>query len=154
MSDVELKLGFAFGLFALFGILRYRTRPIPIKEMTYLFILIGISVINSISGESIPYSEILFTNLVILILLYTLENVFLLSHESSRIIRYERIEMVKENRKEEIMNDLKQRTGLNIHRIEILDINYIRDSANIKVFFYEKNHIQNTEEINYNDEDL
>lgn len=145
MSDVELKLGFAFGLFALFGILRYRTSPIPIKEMTYLFILIGIAVINSISGTTIPYFEILFTNLVILLMLFALEKLFLLSHESSRIIRYEKIDLVKEDQKDEIIADLRKRTGLDIHRIEILDVNYIRDSANLKVFFYEKNNIQNAE---------
>ncbi len=145
MSDVELKLGFAFGLFALFGILRYRTSPIPIKEMTYLFILIGIAVINSISGNNIPYFEILFTNLVILIMLFALEKLFLLSHESSIIIRYENIDLVREDRKDEIIADLRKRTGLNIHRVEILDLNYIRDSANLKVFFYEKNNIQNAE---------
>lgn len=147
LSDVELKLGFAFGLFALFGILRYRTNPVPIKEMTYLFVVIGTSVINSISDQYIPYSEILFSNISIIILLYLLEFAFLLSHESSKRILYEKIDLIKEEKREELLEDLRQRTGINIHRVEINSINFLRDTARIVIYYYDKNKIVNADDI-------
>jgi hypothetical protein len=153
LSDVELKLGFAFGLFALFGILRYRTNPVPIKEMTYLFVVIGTSVINSISDQYIPYSEILFSNIVIIILLYLLEFAFLLSHESSKRILYEKIDLIKEEKREELLEDLRQRTGINIHRVEINSINFLRDTARIVIYYYDKNKIVNADDIIPRDED-
>jgi hypothetical protein len=147
LSDVELKLGFAFGLFALFGILRYRTNPVPIKEMTYLFVVIGTSVINSISDQYIPYSEILFSNIAIIILLYLLEFAFLLSHESSKRILYEKIDLIKEDKREELLEDLRQRTGINIHRVDINSINFLRDTARIVIYYYDKNKIVNADDI-------
>ena len=86
LDSVSLKLGFALGLFAIFGIIRYRTNPIAIKEMTYLFVVIGISVINALSNEQISYAELLFTNFSVLIIIFALERVFLLKHESSKNI--------------------------------------------------------------------
>ncbi|MGC9341351.1 MAG: DUF4956 domain-containing protein [Bacteroidales bacterium] len=147
LSDVELKLGFAFGLFALFGILRYRTNPVPIKEMTYLFVVIGTSVINSISDQYIPYSEILFSNVAIIILLYLLEFAFLLSHESSKRILYEKIDLIKDNKREELLEDLRQRTGINIHRVDVNSINFLRDTARIVIYYYDKNKIVNADDI-------
>lgn len=138
LSDVELKLGFAFGLFALFGILRYRTMQIPIKEMTYLFVVIGISVINSISDEHLTYGQILFSNFAIILILYFLEYKFLLSHESSKTVTYEKIDLIHEQKRNELIKDLKERTGINIHRIEIHSFNFLRDTAKITIFYYDK----------------
>jgi hypothetical protein len=145
LSGVELKLGFAFGLFALFGILRYRTNPVPIKEMTYLFVLIGISVINSLSGNEVPFSEVLFSNIAIIIILWLLEYAFLLSHESSKRITYEKISLIQPEKKDELLDDLRKRTGINIHRIEIKSINFLRDTARIDIFFYDRNLITNVD---------
>lgn len=153
LSDVELKLGFAFGLFALFGILRYRTNPVPIKEMTYLFVVIGTSVINSISDQYIPYSEILFSNIVIIIILYLLEFAFLLSHESSKRILYEKIDLIKEENREELLKDLRRRTGINIHRVDINSINFLRDTARIVIYYYDKNKIVNADDLLPREED-
>ena len=111
LADVELKLGFAFGLFALFGILRYRTNPVQIKEMTYLFVLIGISVINSISMDYIPYLVVILSNVLVIIILGILEFALLLSHESSKRIVYEKIELIKEGNREALLQDLKKEPG-------------------------------------------
>ncbi len=147
LSGVELKLGFAFGLFALFGILRYRTHPIPIKEMTYLFVVIGTSVLNSLSQQYIPWADLIFSNMAVIVVLWLLENAFLLSHESSKSITFEKIELVKEDRRAELIEDLRNRTGINIHRVEVESINFMRDTARIIVYFYDKNKMINVDDI-------
>jgi len=137
LENVKLQLGFALGLFAIFGIIRYRTNPIPIKEMTYLFLVIGISVINALANKKVSYAELLFTNLSVLAVAFLLEKVFLLKHESSKTVLYERIDLIKNNRKEELLKDLEERTGLKINRIEIGRINFLRDTVRIKIFYFE-----------------
>ncbi len=147
LSGVELKLGFAFGLFAIFGILRYRTNPVPIKEMTYLFVVIGVAVINSISDDYIPYAEVFFSNIVIIIILWLLEFVFLLSHESSKRITYEKIDLINEDKRDELIRDLRERTGINIHRVDVNSINFLRDTARLVVYYYDKNKIKNADDL-------
>ena len=137
LENVKLQLGFALGLFAIFGIIRYRTDPIPIKEMTYLFIVIGVSVINALANKKISHSELLFTNFIIIAVTYGLEKIWLLKHETRKTITYEKIELIKPSKKEELMADLKERTGLNITRIEVRRIDFLRDTAQIRIFFFE-----------------
>jgi hypothetical protein len=148
LSDVELKLGFAFGLFALFGILRYRTNPVQIKEMTYLFVIIGIAVINSISDKYVPYSQVLLANLLVMAILWLLEFTFLLAHESSRKIVYEKLEFIHQNNEKALIEDLKAHTGINIHRIDIVSTNYVKKRAEIIIYFYDKNKIFNVTDRN------
>jgi len=137
LENVKLQLGFALGLFAIFGIIRYRTDPIPIKEMTYLFIVIGVSVINALANKKISHSELLFTNFIVIAVTYGLEKIWLLQHETRKTITYEKIELIKPSKKEELMADLKERTGLNITRIEVRRIDFLRDTAQIRIFFFE-----------------
>jgi hypothetical protein len=137
LESVKLQIGFAFGLFAIFGILRYRTNSIPIKEMTYLFILLGISVINALANKKISWAELLFTNMVLIFLIYGLEKLWLLKHESSKIIQYEKVDMILPVKREALKNDLEARTGLKINRIEIGRIDYLRDTARIIIYYYE-----------------
>ena len=137
LENVKLQLGFALGLFAIFGIIRYRTDPIPIKEMTYLFIVIGVSVINALANKKISHSELLFTNFIIIAVTHGLEKIWLLRHETRKTITYEKIELIKPSKKEELMADLKERTGLNITRIEVRRIDFLRDTAQIRIFFFE-----------------
>ena len=94
LENVKLELGFALGLFAIFGIIRYRTDPIPIKEMTYLFLVIGISVMNALANKKISHAEILFTNLIFVAAAYSFEKIWLLKHESRKNIVYEKIELI------------------------------------------------------------
>jgi len=137
LSNVKLGLGFALGLFAIFGIIRYRTDPIPIKEMTYLFVVIGLAAINGLANKKISYTELLFTNLAIVSITYGLEKVWLLKHESRKTITYEKIELVKPENYQQLLDDLKERTGLNIHRVEVGRMDFLRDTARLRVFYYE-----------------
>lgn len=138
LDNVKLELGFALGLFAIFGIIRYRTDPIPIKEMTYLFLVIGISVINALANKKISYLELVFANFLIICLTYGLEKIWLLKHESRKNISYEKIELIKPGKREELMKDLRERTGIDILRIEIGRIDFLRDTVNIKIFYYDE----------------
>ena len=137
LENVKLQLGFALGLFAVFGIIRYRTDPIPIKEMTYLFLVIGISVMNALANKKISHTELIFANFSLIALSYVLEKIWLLKHESSKMIFYEKIELIKPNKMSDLIADLKDRTGLNITRVVVWKIDFLRDTAQLKIFFFE-----------------
>ena len=139
LDSVKLQLGFALGLFAIFGIIRYRTDPIPIKEMTYLFLVIGISVVNALSNKKISHAELIFANLLIVFVAFGMERIWLLRHEVRKNVIYEKIELIVPEKREELISDLKLRTGLNISRIEIRKIDFLKDIANIRIFYYEDN---------------
>lgn len=149
LSDVELKLGFAFGLFALFGILRYRTNPVRIREMTYLFVLIGIAVINAVSDKYVPYSLVLLANFLVAVILWVLEFVFVLRHESSRRMIYERLELVHQKNQEALIADLTARTGVPIHRVEIISVNFVRSRAEIIIYYDDEKRIVNAKDDLY-----
>lgn len=135
LSSVKLQLGFALGLFAVFGIIRYRTNPIPIREMTYLFLVIGISIINAISNKKVSYAELILSNASILIVTYILERIWRKSHENQKEIVYEKIELIKPQRREELLEDIRQRTGLNVTRLSVGKIDFMRDIAQITIFY-------------------
>jgi len=138
LENVGVEIGFALGLFAIFGMLRYRTQQIPIREMTYLFLVIGISVINSLANRRVSYAELLLTNAVIILVTYLLEKVFLMKTESKKLVFYEKIELIKPDMRTELIADLEERTGLIIHRVDIERIDYLRDAARIYIYYYEK----------------
>jgi len=135
LVSVKIELGFALGLFAVFGIIRYRTDAIPIKEMTYLFVVIAISVINALANKKISYAELITTNLLIVVGLYILEKILNLRQEIMYRILYEKVENVQVGKEEELLADLKLRTGKNIKRFEIERIDFLRDVAYINIFF-------------------
>ena len=137
LENIKIELGFALGLFAIFGIIRYRTRQIPIREMTYLFLVIGISVINALSNRKVSYAELLLTNAALLFVTYLLEKVFLLKHETRKVINYENVDLIKPGRRAELILDLEERTGLTINRLEIGRIDYLRDSARVIIYYFE-----------------
>jgi len=138
LENVGVQIGFALGLFAIFGMLRYRTQQIPIREMTYLFLVIGVSVINSLANRRVSYAELLLTNAAIVLVTYMLEKVYLMKTETKKMVYYEKIELIKPDRREEMIADLVERTGLPIHRVEIDRIDYLRDSARVFVFYFEQ----------------
>jgi hypothetical protein len=147
LENVKLQIGFAFGLFAIFGILRYRTLAIPIKEMTYLFILIGLSVVNALAGKKISWVELVFTNFMLGFLTFGLEKLWLLKHESSKQIIYEKIDLIVPQKRDELIQDLEARTGLKINRVDIGRIDFLRDVAKIIVYYYDDdNHINQADE--------
>jgi len=138
LGKVSVQLGFALGLFAIFGILRYRTDTIPIKEMTYLFLMVGISVINSLSDKSVSWTELVFANIMIVIITWYLERIWMQKKEGFMDIRYEKIELIQPSRHPELLEDLKKRTGLNVYRFTIDRINFLRDTARIRIFYREE----------------
>jgi hypothetical protein len=131
LGSVKMELGFALGLFAVFSIIRYRTDSIPIKEMTYLFVVIIVSVINALANKKISYAELVVTNLLIVGSIYILEKILHLRQEISYRILYEKIENVQAGHEDELLADLKTRTGINIKRFEIDRIDFLRDVADI-----------------------
>jgi len=148
LGNVKLELGFALGLFAIFGIIRYRTQQIPIREMTYLFLVIGISVINALSNAKVSYAELFFTNGALIFITYLLERVFLLRHESRKVIEYENIDLIKPANRNALMQDLQDRTGLIINRVEVGKINFLRDSARVYIYYFEADN-----KLNFADDD-
>lgn len=136
LNSVKLELGFALGLFAIFGIIRYRTDAIPIKEMTYLFIIIGVSVMNALANKKVSYAELFITNAFIFFGLTMLERYLKLKQEGSLRIIYENIENVHTHKHDILHKDLVKRTGIEIERFEIEKIDYLRDIAIITVYFH------------------
>ena len=130
-----MELGFALGLFAVFGILRYRTEPIPIKEMTYLFIVIGLAMINALANKKISWAELLFVNTTILLVTLSFEKLWFNNEIQSKNVVYERIDLIKIEHRLEMINDLRERTGLDIVRVQIGKIDLLRDVAIVTVFF-------------------
>lgn len=135
LANVKMEMGFALGLFAVFSIIRYRTDSIPIKEMTYLFVVIVVSVINSLANKKISYAELILTNALIVGLLFVLEKILNLRQEIMYTVLYEKIENVQLGKEEELLVDLKQRTGKNIKRYQIERIDFLRDVVYINIFF-------------------
>ena len=137
LDSVKLQLGFALGLFAIFGIIRYRTDPIPIKEMTYLFLVIGVSVVNALANKKISHAELIFANLMIVFITFGMERLWLLKPELRKNVTYEKIELIVPEKRAELIADLQERTGINIIRVEVRRIDFLRDTANLRIFYYE-----------------
>jgi hypothetical protein len=135
LENVKLELGFALGLFAIFGIIRYRTDTIPPKEMTYLFVIIAVSVINALSKNYIGYIELTLVNLLLVGALWALEKVLMLRQEDSLLIVYENIENLHKDKEKELVADLEKRTGIKIKRYQIEKIDFLRDVARIMIYF-------------------
>ncbi len=136
LVNVKLQVGFALGLFAIFGIIRYRTDSIPIKEMTYLFLVIGLSVINALASTKTTIADLIFTNLVILGLTWGMERLWLLKHEVFKVVIYEKIDLIRPEKYEELIADLTARTGIkNIKRVEAAKIDFQRDICTLHVYF-------------------
>ena len=135
LKKYELDIGMALGLFAIFGIIRYRTESVDIKEMTYLFIIIGISVINALANKKMSYAEILGANLVIVFAIYLIERTLLKQRERKMILKYEKANNINFENDEAFLEDLKQRLGINVTRYEVSRINYQRDTADIMIYY-------------------
>lgn len=142
LNKVELSMGAAFGLFAVFSMLRYRTEDVSIKDMTYLFIVIAMGLIASvvkIKGASEKF-ELIFlaiVNLAVLLIAFLLEGKLLIKTESSGLLIYENIELIHKDKANEMLEDIKNRTGLKVHRFSIQKIDFLKDSATLKIYYYE-----------------
>lgn len=142
LNKVDLSMGAAFGLFAVFSMLRYRTEDISIKDMTYLFLVIAIGLVSAVTkikdtDDHIEYLFLLGVNAVILVITYLLESNLLMKKETVRTVLYENIELIKAGNEATLLADLKQRTGFNVHRYSVQKIDFLKDAAQIKVYYYE-----------------
>ena len=151
LSTTKIKIGFAFGLFAIFSIMRYRTVTVPVKEMGYFFVCVALGIINSLATVDDHYIVLILCNVFILGLTLLLDKFVSLTHENVKEIVYERIDLIKPERRDEMTKDLIDRTGLPIHRIEIKNINFLRDVAYVNIFYYAKNN-ENTQGVTGDDD--
>ncbi len=148
LESVSLQIGFALGLFAIFGIIRYRTNPMPIKEMTYLFLVIGVSVINALTAGT-SLMEIFFANVAVVLITYGLEKVWLLRHTSSKTIIYEKINLIVPEKYDEMIADLQERTGISdIRKVEIGAINFLKDTCRMIIYYENKGRTVNLADQN------
>lgn len=135
LAGVEIDLAFALGLFAIFGIIRYRTNAIPIREMTYLFIVIALAVINALAPLAASLMEIALANVLIWLLSFILERLWFVEHLATKMVIYDRIDLLHEGRRSELIADLEKRTGVTIVYLEIGKVDLLRDTANLKIHF-------------------
>ena len=142
LGSVKIKVGFALGLFAIFGIIRYRTESMPVREMTYLFVIIAMSVINALA-VTISYSELFMTNLLFAICIWICESNRYLKHVSCKHIQYDKIDLIVPEKRAELIADIEKRVGVKVLRIEVGAIDFLRDMAMVKVFYE-----PNSDEIN------
>lgn len=134
MPSVNLDTSFALGLFVIFGIIRYRTEMIPIREMTYLFLIIVVAVLNGIN-LSISYAELITANALIILLLWLLEEKLLKRRKGIKLVTYERIELIVPHRRAELLADLEARLGIAVERVEVGNVDFLRDVAFLKVYY-------------------
>ena len=135
LKKYELDLGMALGLFAIFGIIRYRTLPLEVKEMTYLFVVIGVAVMNALSNKKMSYAEIIAANTIILLALFFLERYWARTETLSKEVIYEIIENIRPENHDQLKADLEKRLGVEILSFEIKNINFLKDVAKITVYY-------------------
>ncbi len=135
LHDIEMSMGFAFGLFAVFSMLRYRTESIPIRDMTYLFLVIVIALITAV--VTAPAIEILLINMLVCLLARLAETQLLAPRTHDKPVVYENIENIKPENHQRLLQDLVERTGLDVYRFEIEHIDFLKDTAHLRVFYHE-----------------
>ena len=134
MENVNLQIGLTLGLFAIFGVIRYRTETVPVREMTYLFVIIATSVINGLA-LNISYAELVVANLLIFGLIWVMESRLLLKHTSAKLVIYEKIALITPEHREEMIADLESRLGHKINKVEVGHVDFLRDVAFVKVYY-------------------
>ena len=137
LANVELSVGVGFGLFAIFSVLRYRTSTMSTREMTYLFIVIALPVMNSLLMRDYAWPMLLGVNMAVAAVLFVLEREWGFHYESTQAVRYERIDLIRPDQRDLLLSDLRQRTGLPVKRVEIGRLNFLNDTAELRVFYDE-----------------
>lgn len=135
LNKVEMSMGAAFGLFAVFSMLRYRTEGISTKDMTYLFMVIAIGLMSAISKDS--WYELMFTTLILLVIIALLEGSWFIRKEHTKTVFYDKIRLISPANRADLLEDLSQRTGLQIHRVEIQNYDFLKDSVQLTMYYYE-----------------
>lgn len=154
LEDMKAKtsIGIGIGLFGIFSIMRYRTDAMPVREMTYLFVIISLSVVNAIAA-SVSIVELLVTNIIVVAAIWLCEH--RLKLEPSKLVQYDRLELIKPDRSEDLKADLEMRLGLKVRKVEVGAIDMLRDMALLRVY-YDANTVSNTvdEKMKLNRADL
>ena len=140
LSGVELDLAFALGLFAIFGIIRYRTNPVPIREMTYLFLVIAMAVMNALAPMSMDLLDVAMGNGLLWAIAFILERLLFVENLVTKRVVYDRIELLQEGHREELRKDLSERIGEKVERMEIGNVDLLRETAVIKVSYRGEDH--------------
>ena len=135
LTSTALGVGVGFGLFAIFSVLRYRTDEMPIREMTYMFILVALPVANSVLISTGDYGQLLIVNSFIVALLFVLEKEWGFHFEGNKHVTYDVIELITPDNEQQLIADLRRRTGLMVKRAEIESIDFLRDIAEIKIYY-------------------
>lgn len=135
LNKVEMTMGAAFGLFAVFSTLRYRTENISAKDMTYLFVSIAVGLIMAVSRGG--WDELILLGLIVIVTVQLLDGTWLMRRELSQIVYYENIHLVQAGKRNELIEDLKNKTGLEIKRVDINRLDFLKDSAILTVYYYE-----------------
>jgi len=136
LRDVQLTIGFGFGLLAVFSILRYRTVNLPVRDATFLFISISLPFINQLfSSTRITFQELVIINLFVVVAIFVLDRGWGVSYEEERQVLYEKIDLIRPENHELLLADLRERTGLQIKRVEVNEINFMRDVARITIYY-------------------
>lgn len=138
LEDMKGKtgIGVGIGMFGIFSIMRYRTDAMPVREMTYLFVVLCLSVVNALAS-TMPLVELLITNLIIIIVVWFFEH--LLKVVPCKLIQYDRLDLVKPDRREDLIEDIRERTGLDVITVEVGGIDMLRDMAVVKVYYRSQN---------------
>ncbi len=134
-NQADLSIEFGFGLFAIFSILRYRSEPLPVRELTYLFILMALPVINVIMMSEELYIEVAIANIAILAVFFIIERALGFQYEARKTVTYEKIELIKPEHYDTLLMDLRERTGLPITRCEVGKVDFLHDVADIKIYY-------------------
>ena len=140
-SQLELSLGLSFGLFAIFSILRYRSDPLPVREMTYLFILMALPVIDVVLVSENMIAETIVSNMVLLAVFFVIERALGFRYEARKTVTYEKIELIKPENYDALLADLQERTGLAISRCEVGKIDFLHDIAEVKIYYQNNDHL-------------
>ncbi|MRT92372.1 DUF4956 domain-containing protein [Ancylomarina sp. 16SWW S1-10-2] len=137
LGSIDLQLGFALGLFAIFGIIRYRTDTIPIREMTYLFLIITLSVVNALASREVSLSVILFTNCCLMATTWVMENVWMKRHLARRSLIFDRVDLIHPSKKNELIENVFDRTGVVVVKFKVGKIDLIKKSVSLTIFYKE-----------------
>ena len=137
LTNAELSMGVGFGLFAIFSVMRYRTSAMSTREMTYLFIMIALPVMNSVLMRSNSWPDLLAANAAVIAVLFVLEREWGFHYESAKLIRYERIDLIKPHQRNVLLEDLRERTSLPVKRVELGQIDFLDDSVELKIYYDE-----------------
>lgn len=134
LGSVKIKIGFALGLFAIFGIIRYRTESMPVREMTYLFVIISMSVINALAAES-DWITLAAVNVIFVLSCLLGELTHKLRHNACKYVKYDRIDLIKPAKYNEMVADLEERLGVKVIRVDVGSVNFLKDMTLLKVYY-------------------